>query len=176
MTERAKKRSLFYYIKKTLKYYNNKFQEAISQQRKIQYGDVIGVSRLFYEHYGIYAGNDTVIHYSATKEDENIMIRKTNMKGFLHDSTTLFILDCEYKWPHKSLPIKYREVPDYIKKIKVYSPEETVKRAESRLGENQYSLLFNNCEHFAVWCKTGISKSYQLEEYLQLVPRIVYPI
>lgn len=48
----------------------------------------------------------------------------------------------------------------------LYSAEETVQRAYERLGEDKYSLLFNNCEHFAIWCKTGISQSHQVEEII----------
>ena len=44
----------------------------------------------------------------------------------------------------------------------LYSPEETVNRALSRLGESRYDILTNNCEHFAIWCKTGVRESYQL--------------
>ena len=29
----------------------------------------------------------------------------------------------------------------------------TLRRAMGRLGEQDYNLLFNNCEHFATWCK-----------------------
>ena len=35
-----------------------------------------------------------------------------------------------------------------------------------RLGEQRYNLLFNNCEHFAVWCKTGQHRSGQVERAL----------
>ena len=30
------------------------------------------------------------------------------------------------------------------------------------LAKKKYNLVFNNCEHFAVWCKTGISDSEQV--------------
>ena len=33
----------------------------------------------------------------------------------------------------------------------------------SRLGEQNYNLLFNNCEHFATWCKTGRHRSVQVD-------------
>jgi hypothetical protein len=36
-------------------------------------------------------------------------------------------------------------------------------RAESRLGEGRFDFVFNNCEHFATWCKTGISESQQVD-------------
>ncbi|MFQ9674660.1 MAG: lecithin retinol acyltransferase family protein [Clostridium paraputrificum] len=39
---------------------------------------------------------------------------------------------------------------------------ETVKRALSRIGERRYNLFTNNCEHFATWCKTGVSYSKQI--------------
>eukprot|EP00927_Polykrikos_kofoidii_P062762 TRINITY_DN57566_c0_g1_i1.p1 TRINITY_DN57566_c0_g1~~TRINITY_DN57566_c0_g1_i1.p1 ORF type:complete len:198 (-),score=34.53 TRINITY_DN57566_c0_g1_i1:65-658(-) len=35
------------------------------------------------------------------------------------------------------------------------SAHDVASRAESRLGEAKYNLLFNNCETFADWCYTG---------------------
>jgi hypothetical protein len=40
-----------------------------------------------------------------------------------------------------------------------YSPQEIVLRARSRLGENEYQVLRNNCEHFCNWCISGRSRS-----------------
>ncbi len=42
----------------------------------------------------------------------------------------------------------------------------TLRRAMSRMGEQNYNLLFNNCEHFANWCKTGRHRSGQVEDWL----------
>lgn len=39
-----------------------------------------------------------------------------------------------------------------------------VERAKSKLGEKKYSPFINNCEHFAMWCKTGESSSDQVEK------------
>lgn len=41
-----------------------------------------------------------------------------------------------------------------------------LRRAMGRLGEQNYNLLFNNCEHFAHWCKTGRHRSSQVEGWL----------
>jgi hypothetical protein len=35
-----------------------------------------------------------------------------------------------------------------------------------RLGEQRYNLIFNNCEHFAIWCKTGRHRSAQVDSWL----------
>ena len=43
----------------------------------------------------------------------------------------------------------------------------TLRRAMSRIGEQNYNLLFNNCEHFATWCKTGRHRSGQIDSVLE---------
>jgi Lecithin retinol acyltransferase len=54
-----------------------------------------------------------------------------------------------------------------------YSPEEIVRRARSRLGESDYRLLTNNCEHFCNWCLSGVSRSAQVKGRLQLPLRLL---
>ena len=44
----------------------------------------------------------------------------------------------------------------------LYSGEETVRRARGELGKEEYNLVTNNCEHFAIWCKTGLKESSQI--------------
>lgn len=53
----------------------------------------------------------------------------------------------------------------------VFSANETVARAKSKIGTGDYNLFGNNCEHFAIWCKAGISKSEQVEK----VKKIIFP-
>jgi len=47
-----------------------------------------------------------------------------------------------------------------------------VERAKSRLGERAYNLLLNNCEHFAIWCKTGKSESTQVQNFIDTIADI----
>ena len=47
----------------------------------------------------------------------------------------------------------------------------TLRRAMSRIGEQNYNLLFNNCEHFATWCKTGRHHSGQIDSALKRARR-----
>ena len=73
----------------------------------------------------------------------------------------------------KSLAIDPLEFFRIVKSIKsdykLYTPEQTVKRAESRLGESSYNLALNNCESYAMWCKTGVNISYQTLSVLFLM-------
>jgi hypothetical protein len=49
---------------------------------------------------------------------------------------------------------------------------EVMRRARSRLGEDRYRLLSNNCEHFCEWCLRDEHRSYQVERLLALPRRL----
>jgi len=117
--------------------------------KELQAGDVIFTDRGLYQHFGIYAGNGKVIHYAARDGDFgiNVGVRETCLEQFTGDS----------KYGIVQLKGNYAGE-------KHFSGKETVRRAKSRIGEKSYNLLFNNCEHFALWCKTGKSKSIQVEK------------
>ena len=51
-----------------------------------------------------------------------------------------------------------------IKHTSCFDPETVISRAESKLGEREYNTFTNNCEHFALWCKTGVSSSEQINK------------
>lgn len=155
--------------------------------RALSKGDVVGVSRGVYDHYGVFINDDQVISYTSKGSDvgSDNFIQSNSLATFLRGSDSYFILN--FPTAHGT-PEKIKKVvscatvsggmPDLswfrkIKNYKLYSPTETVKRAESRLGEQTYSLTFNNCEHFAIWCKTGISESHQVKKvisYLTSIP------
>jgi hypothetical protein len=112
-------------------------------------GDVIISDRILYKHYGIYAGNGRVIHYTAETGDfgPDVMVRETSLEQFAGKrGFKLTLLERNHA------------------RKKQLSSEETVRRARSRLGEKRYNLLSNNCEHFALWCRYGTNKSVQVEK------------
>ena len=113
-------------------------------------GDCLYVYRNFgqlnglYKHYGIDCGDGTVIHYRKPSET----IEQTSMATFSQGN-----------------PVYVAEFSEGFG----YIPDVVVARAESRLGEQDYNLLFNNCEHFTSWCKTGINDSKQVRNYLPAI-------
>lgn len=153
-----------------------------------QYGDVICVNHGIYNHFGIFVDKNHVIHYSGKDKDfflRQMIIDETDMGNFLGGSDKYYV----YKFSEdKSSTVKRiragglnRDLADGAKalyllyqiknkvRFKIYSPEETVKRARSRIGERKFLLHANNCEHFAVWCKTGVRQSYQVNLVLKAV-------
>lgn len=94
-----------------------------------------------YEHHGIYVGNGRVVHYSG-------------FAGSVHRGP---VEEVELARFAAGQPLSIRTAPSAR-----YVGDEAVSRARSRLGENHYRLLTNNCEHFCAWCLLGESRSEQV--------------
>jgi hypothetical protein len=94
-----------------------------------------------YQHHGIDLGDGTVAHYLEGRQ-----ILRSPLEAFSRGQPVSVV-------PYDP---------------KACSPAgTTLRRAMGRLGEQNYNLLFNNCEHFAHWCKTGRHRSAQVEDWLQ---------
>ena len=100
-----------------------------------------------YSHHGIDCGDGTVIHYWPDNAPFGSSIQRTTLGEFAEGGSI--------------------RVRDYA----VCDPPETVvRRAVRSLGARGFDPLSRNCEHFAVWCKTGRVESSQIrsvESYLR---------
>jgi hypothetical protein len=102
-------------------------------------------SRCGYEHHGIYAGAGKVVHYAGFAD------------GHCRGPVAEVTLNCFAAG--NAIAIRLHPCAQYM-------GTEAVQRARSRLGENRYRLLTNNCEHFCAWCLSGESRSQQVETCL----------
>jgi hypothetical protein len=93
-----------------------------------------------FNHHGIDLGDGTVAHYLEGRE-----ILRSPLHAFSRGETVE--------------PVAYDPA-------EISPPGVTLRRAMGRLGEQRYNLIFNNCEHFAIWCKTGRHRSAQVEGWL----------
>lgn len=107
----------------------------------MEYGDHIVSDRLGYSHHGIYVGNGQVIHYAG--------FARGLSKGKIE------ITDLEDFCQNQGCYVKTHILP-------VYDRDEVFERALSRINEDSYNLVFNNCEHFVTWCIYGIRSSSQV--------------
>jgi hypothetical protein len=162
-----------------------------------QYSDVIGIHRMggLYDHYGVYESDDCIYEYAAQNGDfgDKIDIHITTLSKFTKDSGGYFVLTFPERCgtpgkinvrtansvrPPEPGPNALMFLADIMRSVgskdyHLYSPEETIQRAKSKLGETQYNPITNNCEHFALWCKTGVHESHQIEaliKYLNAIP------
>jgi len=107
-------------------------------------GDHIKVQRRLYWHHGIDVGDGSVIHASGEpgRLKLDAEVRRSTLAEFLRDGVAVSVLDAD-----------------------ALAPEMVVERALTALGDRGYNLLFNNCEHFARWCRTGRATSEQVDYY-----------
>ena len=114
----------------------------------MQPGDHLVVSRWGYDHHGLYAGNNQVIHYTGPLSSEGPVTGR-----IIASSLEIFAVnhDCYLR--------------DYSHRY--YSPSESLARAHQRLGERAYNLQFNNCEHFVTWCIQGFHYSTQVQRLVE---------
>jgi len=157
-----------------------------------QFGDVICVKKIGYYHFGIYINDNSIIHFAPDGDFSTILesmknayIHETNLEKFMSGQYELFVCDFNefYSEPSKRkvdtvltrsiLPPPVLD-SELMKELtyKLYSPAETVERALGKVGKSNYSLVFNNCEHFVIWCKTGIHESHQVNNIWGFVLKI----
>lgn len=99
-----------------------------------------------YEHHGIYVGQGRVIHYAG--------FCTSLRRGAVEESTL-------------SQFAAGRVLLVRLHPMALYTGNQAVLRARSRLGENTYRLLTNNCEHLAVWVLDGRKHSHQVRSCLR---------
>ena len=113
-------------------------------------GSHLVTPRLGFAHHGIYVGCGRVVHYGAFVHGVHRgPVEEVSLARFTHGHTL---------WVR----------PGAVR----FDCEEVIRRARSRIGENSYRLLSNNCEHFCEWCLRGEPRSEQVERALVLPRRL----
>ncbi len=108
-------------------------------------GSHVVTPRRGYLHHGIYVGDGKVVHYAGLCYGLH--------RGPVEEVTLACFAGGRPVW------IRSDVAP-------TFNPQETVRRARSRVGEDCYRLLTNNCEHFCEWCLRGTPRSHQVEALL----------
>lgn len=186
-----------------------------------KFGDVLGIPRTGYHHFGVYEGDDQVVHFSGQDGDFSSQntIHEAPLSNFSPDigsiEATEFPEVAGKPTVHTasgsgaSSNAVEELIPQFIDALLAgrraksvngyriagigeaaasslfnlqrtlgyhrYNPGQTVARAKSRITERGYALPFNNCEHLAVWCKTGLHESHQVNEYWGKVAEALIP-
>ena len=148
-------------------------------------GDILRIRRKNpiknYWHWAVYVSQDEVIHYTSLDSDvgSDLKIQATRLSHFLRSETKFEIVKFPSSYSGKktftpaSTGAIVLPITDFITKMwdqkyetreflyELFDADKVVERARKEIGEQHYSPLFNNCEHFAVWCKTGLLESEQ---------------
>src|ERR1700719_1635538 len=121
-------------------------------EREPPLGAHLTTSRRGYTHHGVYVGDGRVVHYSGLSDSWQCgPVEEVSVARFSAG----------------------REARIVVHPTALFSQEEIVRRARSRLGENGYRLLTNNYDHFCNCCATGVSHSRRVERQLVLPLRLL---
>lgn len=127
-----------------------------------------------YYHHGIYVGDDKVIHLTGPRKKDAKVI-ETSLNEFLNGGvkevwgyeTFTDILRNLHRdrqsgigQPHWILPLLDEGRISEIE-MRIQDNYKTVDVARKYLGRRGYNVFSDNCEHFAVFCKTGVAVSLQ---------------
>lgn len=111
------------------------------------------VKHFGYTHHGIYAGRGRVIHYSGFAHLlKKHPIEITRIEQFSHGKTIL---------------LQHYDSPKF-------KGRKVVRRMRSRMHENHYHLIVNNCEHLCTWAITGVESSPQVFRMMQRLTTLGY--
>jgi Lecithin retinol acyltransferase len=126
--------------------------EQYQAEQEFLPGSHVITPRRGFLHHGIYVGEGKVVHYA----------------GSTHGLVS---------GPIEEIPLDRftcgRPVWACCDTPASFGCEEVIRRARSRMGENRYRLISNNCEHFCEWCLRGVHRSYQIEAWLSVPGRAV---
>ena len=125
------------------------------QQQKVHYplGAHLIVKHFGYTHHGIYAGRGRVIHYSGFAHlFKKHPIEITSIENFSHG---------------RKITVNQYQAPKY-------KGRKVVRRMRSRMHENNYHLIINNCEHLCTWAITGVESSPQVIKMMNRLTTIGY--
>jgi hypothetical protein len=123
-------------------------------------GDHIYVwSSPVHHHHSIYIGEGKVIHFTArgTKTKEAAFVQQWTLQEFCDSYKSCEIKRVTYNVDSNVLGMGAMGT---CCPVCPFPAPVVVERALSKLGNkgtqnNGYHVLYDNCEHFAMWCKTG---------------------
>jgi Lecithin retinol acyltransferase len=119
--------------------------KLLARGEEPQPGSHVISPRRGYVHHGIYIGDGKVVHYAG--------LARGRFRGRIEEVSLAEFAYGRSVWTRSS------NLPAFV-------PGDVIRRARSRVGENRYRILRNNCEHFCEWCLRGESRSYQVERFL----------
>lgn len=120
-----------------------------------QMGDMIRINLGSVWHYGIFVSEEEIIQFGLPPIPEN-RIPDSEVRVCV---TNIDVFSCG-----KIIEIG---TPEKSEKRKRNSPQKIVEIAKSRIGEGGYSLVHNNCEHFANECYFGVHRSSLQEDAMR---------
>jgi hypothetical protein len=131
----------------------HRIERPLVAESELPIGAHIVTRRHGYSHHGIYAGAGKVVHYAGLSRGlRRGPVEENSLSSFAAGYPVSVV---------SGVPPKFEG-------------REVARRARSRIGEDNYRILTNNCEHFCEWCLRGQPRSYQIDACLAIPSRALH--
>ncbi|XP_033725534.1 phospholipase A and acyltransferase 3-like [Pecten maximus] len=132
--------------------------------RELKVGDLVEFPRLLYSHWGVYIGNQQIVHLTgvdgAGSTDALTSGSLFSVCGVNFDKACAKIDD--FFKVANGCKAKRNNGKD--RECSPLQPREIVRRAKEMVGEIGYNVLWNNCEHFAAFLRYDRKWSEQVDK------------
>lgn len=152
---------------------------------KLENADILIVDYTFFKHYAIYDKNrNSVIEIFGSPKSAYIYLRtqflnllKLHIADMQKSDSVTFI---------QSIPLEefiqrninkrvYIDHSNYTEYYKI-EPNKVVENARTSIGQKGWNPATRNCEHFAMWAKTGKAVSLQVSLYNNVITFVTLAI
>lgn len=111
-------------------------------------------------HHGIYIGNSEVVQFgypdNVYQDPNDVVVMRSPIQDFVGNEQFIEV----YSFSKDELKHKLKD-------------EDIIKEALSHVGERNYNIMKNNCEHFANRCIFGVASSNQIDEVYKNVEKLL---
>ena len=112
--------------------------------RSPEFGDMVRIKAGNIYHYGIFASETEIIQFGLAPD------RQLNIPN-----SEIQVCTSDFKEFSRGENVEVGVCENPTEAAKRRSPTATVEAARAALGQRGYSIIHNNCEHFAYTCATG---------------------
>ncbi|XP_074480301.1 lecithin retinol acyltransferase-like [Sebastes fasciatus] len=167
---------------------------------RFQRGDLLEVPRTLFTHFGIYLGEDRVAHLipdflplllpGDSQQVQQMVTNTRLLLGVLSKRASIrvdSVEDFAYgagillnsmdrtvdRTMDRTMDLDLDQDRVVDRSCSPLPGEEVARRAELLVGSVNYSLLWNNCEHFVTFCRYGTAQSLQTDQFCEWLKSLI---
>jgi len=134
---------------------NNELRNSLKHGDHLRTKGAFGFSSM--SHHAIYVGEDHIVHFTGGS-DSDVSLQAKQRASIKREHINVIVSLANQNGVQLEVVSRPSNALDR---------EVIVQRALSRVGDKGYNLILSNCEHFAQWCVTGITRSDQVLSAMQ---------
>lgn len=151
---------------KSLEYVKN-LRDNCRRMIHFKKGDIIGFKREYYHHAGVFIDEFSfeIVHRNGEPDpnQSTLLDSGRTLSGFSFSKAKVMR---EHLIDIMENSVIYLMNEKYDKTYPPKHPDEIVKIALSKLGEEGYNITQKNCQHFATDCRNGVEASHDLDNVM----------